>query len=151
MNSAEIQNKWKNNKKLKVVKKHQVPLKLNTIFHPKISNANILPEDNNLYFYAGKKTLPILLSFSGIPTSKAIIDATINSIDDSFSYYSKSNRFDDALFIGTKSFIKNYAKNCSIEYLQMSMKIPTHNTIQPPHNHCWNPLARLTHDKLRRR
>ena len=129
LNSTEIQKKLKKNEKVKVVKKHQVPLKSNKTFHLKMSTAKILPEDNNFYFHTGKKTLRILLSFSGIPTSKLIIDSTINSIDDSFNYYLKSNKFDDALFIGMKSFIKNYAKNYSIEYLQMNMQNQTDNDI----------------------
>ena len=128
LNFDEVQNKWKNNKKVKIVNKQLAPLDSNTI-HSKILNAEILPEDPNFYFNIGKKTLPILLSFSGVPTSKAIINATIHSIDDSLSYYSKSNKIDYALCTGMKSFIMNYAKNYSIEYLQENMQNRTDDDI----------------------
>lgn len=113
LNNNEIQ------KKLKIVNKPQTEvLKSNKTFNLKLLNTKA----PDFYLSVGKKMLPIISSFSGVPTSRHIVEAVITSIDDSSSYYSKSNEFDGALYIGIRSFIKTYSKNYSIGYLQKNIQ-----------------------------
>ena len=84
-----------------------------------ISNAKIIPQDYNFFISAGKKTLPFLsTSILGVPISTTVANATFNSIEDSYKFYKQTNNIDDALFIGIESFVKNYVKNSTIDYLQ---------------------------------
>jgi len=84
-----------------------------------LSNARIVPQDSDFYFNVGKKTLPFLsTSILGVPISTTLANATFNSIKDSYKCYEQRNNIDDALFIGMKSFVNNYAKNFTFEYLQ---------------------------------
>ena len=87
-----------------------------------ISMPRIIPHDYDFYISAGKKTLPFLsTSILGVPISTTVANATFNSIEDSYKFYKQSNNIDDALFIGMKSFVNNYAKNFTIEYLQNNL------------------------------
>jgi hypothetical protein len=93
-----------------------------------ISNARIIP-DSNFVLHNGKQALPILLLFSGLPTSGIIAKATFDSIEDALNLYYKSNKIDDALIVGLKSFLKNYAKNYPMDYLQQNMQNRTDDNV----------------------
>ena len=62
-------------------------------------------------------------------TKGTIAKAIAPSIEDSFSSYYKSNKIDDALFIGLNSFVKNYAKNYSFDYLQKNIQNKTDDDV----------------------
>lgn len=112
---------WHEEKDIRTGKarRHQeVASKLKNSFN-EISNTRIVPQDSNFYFNVGKKTLPLLsTSILGVPISPTLADATFNSIKDSYKCYEQRNNIDDALFIALKSFVNNYAKNFTIEYIQ---------------------------------
>lgn len=99
-------------------------------YYNEISMPLIIPHDYNLYLSAGKNSLRFLsTSILGVPISTTVVNATFSSIEDSYKFYKQKNDIDDALFIGMKSFVNNYAKNVPIEYLQNNLHKKDDNDI----------------------
>ena len=80
--------------------------------------ARIIPKDYDYYILAGKIMIPFLsTSIIGMPISTHVANSASKSIKDSYKFYKRTNDIDDALFIGMKSFVNNYAKEIAIESL----------------------------------
>ncbi|MBN2488920.1 MAG: hypothetical protein JXA98_07830 [Methanosarcinaceae archaeon] len=81
------------------------------------------PNNRKITENAIRKFVPFLLtSFVGVPISPSIVDATFHSINDFCDAYKDTEKIDDALYEGMKSFASNYAKNYLIDDLQKNVQ-----------------------------
>lgn len=110
-------------KNLNVGKTNQVKIAKNPV--TKSSNNQIIP-NQSIPKYAGRQAMPMILSsIMGVPISTSVSNAAFDSIVDSYGAYKKRKNIDDALYVGMKSFVKNYTRNSGYDYLQSHVQKKT--------------------------
>lgn len=111
----------------KIPEQKLIPLKSNTKeIIKKVSNTTINPLENNIGINAiGQISSPFLSSIFGFPISSSVTTATLHSLYDSYKTYNQTERIDDALFEGMKSWMNNYMKIRSHTYLQKNLSEKT--------------------------
>ena len=114
-------------KDLNIGKTNQVKIAKNPI--TKSSNNQIIP-NQSIPKYAGRQAMPMILSsIMGVPIPTSVSNAAFDSIVDSYGAYKKRKNIDDALYVGMKSFVKNYTRNSAYGYLQSHVQKKTDDVI----------------------
>ena len=114
-------------KDLNIGKTNQVKIAKNPI--TKSSNNQIIP-NQSIPKYAGRQAMPMILSsIMGVPIPTSVSNAAFDSIVDSYGAYKKRKNIDDALYVGMKSFVKNYTRNSAYDYLQSHVQKKTDDEI----------------------
>ena len=111
----------------KIPEQKLIPLKSNTKeIIKKVSNTTINPLENNIGINAiGQISSPFLSLILGFPIPLSITTPTLHSLYDSYKTYNQTERIDDALFEGMKSWMNNYMKIRSHTYLQKNFSEKT--------------------------
>ena len=92
-------------------------------------NNQIIPSQKILK-YAERQIMPIFISsIIGVPIPNSVSNAALNSIEDSYKDYKEKKNIDDALYVGVKSFVKNYTRNSASDYLQSHVQKRTDDEI----------------------